>query len=133
MMAQNGIGAAMTPPRFPRSAVTPRKFVLRPYRRIPTWLDFDYMSGDAVGHGVVSNLSCAGMRATGDHSLSPGTRLTLRVDLKEGGPPIEVARATVRWVNHYDFGVAFERLDASAVRRIAALLNHQARTTGLSF
>ncbi|HJT19980.1 MAG TPA: PilZ domain-containing protein [Nitrospira sp.] len=122
----------MTSPRPPRSAATPRKFILRPYRRIPTWLGFDYMSRDAVGHGVVSNLSCSGMRATGNHSLSPGAQLALRVNLQEGRPPIEIARATVRWVDQYDFGVAFERLDTSAVRRITALLNHQARTTGLS-
>ena len=111
----------------PKSRPQPRKFVLRPYRRIPTWLRCDYMSGDAVGKGVVTNLSCVGMRVLGDHSLTPGTSLAVRVLLGEDEAPVEIACATVRWVNRYDFGLQIESRRPAATRRIAALINHQAR------
>jgi len=106
----------------------PRKFVLRPYRRIPTWFMLYYLSGNVVGKGIVTNLSCAGMRVLGDHALSPGTELAVRLTLEEDQPPIEITRATVRWVNEYDCGLQIESINPLAARRIAAVLNQQVRT-----
>lgn len=108
-----------------------RKFVLRPYRRIPTWLPFDYMSGDAVGKGVVTNLSCNGLRVFGDHALTPGTSLAARLVLEEENQPVGIARATVRWVTRYDFGLQIEYMDSVDARRIAVVLNDQA--SGIRF
>lgn len=104
----------------------PRKFVLRPYRRIQTWLHMDYLSGDAVGKGVVTNLSYSGMRVFGDHALTPGTSLAVRVVLREHTPPVEISRATVRWVNQYDLGLQIEDPTPGSATRIAALLNDHA-------
>ena len=43
-------------------ATKPRtRFVLRPYRRIPTWYGSYYMSGSVIGKGVVKNLSRTGL------------------------------------------------------------------------
>jgi len=106
----------------------PRKFILRPYRRIPTWFTFYYLSGNVVGKGIVTNLSCAGMRVSGDHALSPGAELAVRLTLEEDQPPIEITRATVRWVNEYDCGLQIESINPLAARRIAAVLNQQVRT-----
>lgn len=105
-----------------------RKFILRPYRRVPTWFSLYYLSGEVIGKGVVTNLSCAGMRVLGDHALKPGTELALRFSIEEDQPPVEITRATVRWVNEYDCGLQIENMNPLAARRIAAVLNHQVRT-----
>ena len=103
------------------------RFVLRPYRRIPTWLALYYLSGECVGKGVVTNLSQLGMRVQGDHAVEPGLDLALRLTLADNGPLIEIERATVRWVDGYDFGLDLVRLSPLAEKRIALLLSRQIR------
>jgi len=117
---------AVTPkprPSQPRAT----RFVLRPYRRIPTWLVLYYLSGECVGKGVVTNLSQLGMRVQGDHAVEPGLDLALRVTFAEDGPPIEIERATVRWVDGYDFGLDLVRLSPLAEKHIAHVLSQQIR------
>ena len=46
-----------------------RRFVLRPYRRVPTQRVLYYLSGKCVGKGVVTNLSQSGMRVRGEHAI----------------------------------------------------------------
>ena len=101
---------------------TPRtRFVLRPYRRIPTWYSAYYMSGSVIGKGVVKNLSRTGLRVLGDHSLTPGTEVTIRFHLGETDPPLEISCATVRWANQYEFGMRIEQLTPHAAHRLADL------------
>lgn len=107
---------------------TTARFVMRPYRRIPTWYMSYYMSGEYVGKGVVTNLSCAGMRVLGDHTMKPGTELTVRVTLEEDRPPIEIERVTVQWVNEFEFGLKFVFMNPSAAKQITQLLVTQAGT-----
>lgn len=115
--------------RKPRSSKPrPTQFVLRPYRRIPTWLVLYYLSGDCVGKGIVTNLSQSGMRIQGDHAVEPGLNLALRVTFASNDPPIEIDRATVRWVDGYDFGLDFVHLGPVAAKCIASALSHQIRT-----
>jgi hypothetical protein len=104
------------------------RFVLRPYRRIPTWRVLYYLSGECVGKGVVTNLSQLGMRVQGEHAVKPGLELALRLTLADDGPPIEIERATVRWVEGYDFGLDLVRLSPLAAKHIAHLLSQQIRT-----
>jgi len=101
------------------------RFVLRPYRRIPTWLVLYYLSGECVGKGVVTNLSQSGMRVQGDHAVEPGLDLALRLALADNGPTIEIERATVRWVDGYDFGLDLVRLSPLAAKHIAHVLSQQ--------
>jgi len=103
------------------------RFVLRPYRRIPTWLALYYLSGECVGKGVVTNLSQSGMRIQGDHAVEPGLDLALRVTFADDDPPIEVERATVRWVDGYDFGLDFAHLSPLAAKHITDVLSQQIR------
>jgi hypothetical protein len=107
------------------------RFVLRPYRRIPTWLALYYLSGECVGKGVVTNLSQSGMRVQGDHAVELGLDLTLRVTFTDDGPPIEIERATVRWVDRYDFGLDFAHLSPLAVKHITNVLSQQIRASQL--
>jgi hypothetical protein len=103
------------------------RFVLRPYRRIPTWRVLYYLSGECVGKGVVTNLSHLGMRVQGEHAVEPGLDLALRLTLADDGPTIEIERATVRWVEGYDFGLKLVRLNPLASKHIAHLLSQQIR------
>ena len=103
------------------------RFVLRPYRRMPTWLVLYYLSGQCVGKGVVTNLSQSGMRVQGDHGVELGLDLVLRVRFADDDPPIEIERATVRWVDVYDFGLDLVRVSPLAAKYIACLLSGQIR------
>ena len=107
-----------TVPNAPRT-----RFVLRPYRRIPTWYSSYYMSGSVIGKGVVKNLSRTGLRVLGDHSLTPGTEVTIRLQLGETDPPLEISSATVRWADQYEFGLRIEHLTPHAAHRLAGLIN----------
>ena len=106
----------------------PGKFILRTYRRMPTWCTSYYLSGVAIGKGVVTNLSRSGMRMLGDHMLKAGTDLRVQLHLEEDQPPVEITRATVRWVREYEFGLQIDALPAVVAARIAEMLNRQART-----
>ena len=114
-----------------RSKPKSTRFVLRPYRRIPTWLDLYYLSGESVGKGVVTNLSQSGMRVQGEHAVEPGLDLALRLTLADNGPTIEIKRATVRWVDGYDFGLHLVRLSPLAAKHIAEVLSQQIRAPQL--
>lgn len=117
---------AVTPkPRPSKPRAT--RFVLRPYRRIPTWLVLYYLSGECVGKGVVTNLSQTGMRIQGDHAVEPGLDLALRVTFADDGPPIEIERATVRWVDGYDFGLDLVLVSPFAAKHITDALSQQIR------
>ena len=109
--------------------VQSRKFVLRPYRRIQTWYGSFYMNGSLIGRGVVTNLSRTGMRVRGDHSLKPGTDVSLRITVEEHGPPLEVAKASVQWASQYEFGVMIQQLSETAAHRIAGLIKADANAS----
>ena len=110
-------------PSKPRAA----RFVLRPYRRIPTWLKLYYLSGHCVGKGIVTNLSQSGMRVQGDHAVEPGLDLALRVTFADDCPPIEIERATVQWVDGYDFGLDLVLVSPFAAKHITDALSQQIR------
>jgi len=112
-------------PRHSRPRGT--RFVIRPYRRIPTWLVLYYLSGEGVGKGVVTNLSQSGMRVQGDHAVEPGIGLALRVTFADDGPPIEIKRAMVQWVDGCDFGLDFVHVSSLATKYIDCLLSGQIR------
>jgi PilZ domain len=121
-------------------AVTPKppsklkgiRFVLRPYRRVPSKCALYYLSPDYVGKGTVTNLSQSGVRIQGEHAVEPGLSLALRIKLSKDGPTIEVERATVRWVEGYDFGMEFDRLSPLAAAHISHVLSQKIRTSRMS-
>jgi hypothetical protein len=67
------------------------------------------------------------MRIQGDHAVEPGLDLALRVTFADDDPPIEVERATVRWVDGYDFGLYFAHLSPLAAKHITDVLSQQIR------
>jgi hypothetical protein len=116
-------------PNSPSSKPKHARFVCRPYRRIPIWRALYYLSGEYVGKGVVTNLSQLGMRIQGEHAVERGMALALRLTLTDDGPTLNIDRATVRWVDGYDFGLDFIRINPVARKHIAHLLNQQIRAS----
>ena len=117
--------AVVPKPRISKPKGT--RFVLRPYRRIPTWRVLYYLCGECVGKGVVTNLSQSGMRIQGEHTVEPGLDMALRLTLADDGPTIEIERAMVRWVDGYDFGLDFVRISPLAAKHVAHALSQQIR------
>ena len=113
--------------KTPRQTVPRTKFVLRPYRRIPTRYSSYYMSGSVIGKGVVKNLSRTGLRVLGDHSLTPGTEVSVRLSIGETDPPLEISCASVRWADQYEFGLRIEHLTADTAHRLADLITADIR------
>ena len=122
-------------------AVTPKpssptlkgiRFVLRPYRRVPSRYALYYLSPEYVGKGIVTNLSQSGIRIQGEHAVEPGLSLALRLKLSDDGPTVEVERATVRWVDGYDFGMEFDRVSPMAAAHITHVLSQKIRTPRMS-
>jgi hypothetical protein len=67
------------------------------------------------------------MRVQGDHAVEPGVDLGLRLTLEENGTTIEIDRATVQWVDGYDFGLDLVRFSPDAAMHIARLVSQQIR------
>jgi hypothetical protein len=67
------------------------------------------------------------MRVQGDHAVEPGFDLALRIKFADCGTPIEIERATVRWVDGYDFGLDLVLVSPLAAKHIAHLLSGQIR------
>ncbi|HKT34792.1 MAG TPA: PilZ domain-containing protein [Nitrospira sp.] len=99
------------------------RFIIRSYRRISTAYCSYYMNGSVIGKGVVRNLSRTGFRVFGDHSLTAGTELCIRLAIGDADPPLEIPCASVRWVNNYEFGLRIEELTPQAAQRLVALVN----------
>src|SRR5215510_186668 len=103
------------------------QFILRPFRRIPTWCILHYLGGEFIGKGIMTNLSQSGMRVQGDHTVTPGMQIAVRVIFPENGSSVQIERATVRWVNGCDFGLQFVRIAPMASKQIAHVISTSVR------
>ena len=102
-------------------ATKPRtRFVLRPYRRIPTWYG-SYMSGSVIGKGV-KKLEPHGVTSAGRSFAGAGNRSVHSPYDRGRGCSIEIACASVRWANQYEFGLRIEHVTAHAANRLAGLI-----------
>src|SRR5512141_3117998 len=125
-LRESEIIMANTPKSRPSRPKSTR-FVLRPYRRMPTERVLYSLSGQCVGKRIVTNLSQSGMRIQGEHEVQPGLDLALRLTLSDDGPSIDIEQATVRWVDGFDFGLDFVRLSPLAKKHITNALSQQLR------
>ena len=58
----------------------------------------------------------------GDHSLLPGTEVTVRLSIGKIHPPLEISLASVRWTDQHEFGLRIEQVTPNAAHRLAALI-----------
>ena len=71
------------------------------------------LSGSVIGKGVVMNVSCTGLRVLGDHSLTPGTDVSIRVAVGRRSSPGNFPGHGPLG-NEYEFGL---RIDHAHVSR----------------
>ena len=79
-------------------------FLIRPYRRFPVQCSVTYNAGPYQGQGTIWNLSCTGLRLSGDLPMRPGETLSLTVRLPNE-QWIEIPEAVVRWSRGQEFAV----------------------------
>ena len=79
-------------------------FTIRPYRRFPIQCSVTYNAGPFQGQGTLWNLSCTGLRLSGDLLMRPGEPLLLTVTLPNE-QLIEIPEAIVRWSRGQEFAV----------------------------
>ncbi|MGQ0812105.1 MAG: PilZ domain-containing protein [Nitrospiraceae bacterium] len=80
---------------------------------------FLYYFGDSfMGTGAVCEVSLKGWRIEGDHPVTVGMTLALRVFLPDDPKPVEVEQATVQWVKGRHFGLRVIDMKKAAHSRI---------------
>lgn len=79
-------------------------FMIRPYRRFPVLCSVTYSAGPFLGQGTVWNLSCTGLRLSGDLPMRPGETVSLTVTLPNQ-QHILIPEAIVRWSRGQEFAV----------------------------
>jgi PilZ domain len=79
-------------------------FTIRSYRRFPVQCFVTYNPGPFQCQGTVWNLSCTGLRLSGDLPMRPGETLSLTVTLPNK-QRIKVPEAVVRWSRGQEFAV----------------------------
>ena len=102
----------------------PRKeFVFRTFSRFPIKTSMLYMGKDLVGQGVIRELSSVGCRILGNHPVTPGETLSLRISHPTHPDPLFIEQVGVRWVKGFEFGVSFDPLAEGVADRLHRLLN----------
>ncbi len=102
----------------------PTHFKLRTYQRVMLCGTSYYLSEDFLGKGTVWDISSGGWRIQGDHQVSLGMKLTLRMEFSEEKTPLEVEEAVVQWVSGKDFGIQIRRIRHSAAKRLERLIGY---------
>ncbi len=103
----------------------PKHFKLRTYRRVIRYNIGYYLSEDFLGKGIVRDISSGGWRLQGDHQVSTGMKLTLRMELPEHNSPLEIEEASVQWVNGKDFGIQIRKIRHATAKRLEQLIGNQ--------
>ncbi len=83
-------------------------------------------SGEKPIEARAVNLSVGGIFVRADEQLDPGEPVGLKIELGDGGLPIE-ARAEVVWVRDHGMALRFVRLDDTSERRIQRLVAQKSR------
>ncbi len=73
--------------------------------RFPVQCSIEFSGGNVVGEGTVLDISKHGWKVVSAHGASQGTCLALRIALPDGGPPMKVDLAVVRWSSEREFGL----------------------------
>lgn len=78
------------------------------------------------GEGRLRDLSLGGCRVTSRVPVSVGAELECCIFPRDGVNPFVVETATVRWIRHQEFGLAFTKVHPVAHRQIAQLCRRPA-------
>mgnify|MGYP002403509292 FL=1 len=81
-----------------------------------------YLSEDFLGKGTVWDMSSGGWRIQGDHQVTVGMLLTLRMEMPGERMPLEIEQAVVQWVSGKDFGVRIKKIHRAAAIKLERLI-----------
>jgi hypothetical protein len=98
-------------------------FKIRTYHRAAIYADGHYLSEDFLGKAVVKDICLGGWRIQGDHKVSVGQKLALRLDVPGQVLSIDVEKATVQWVRGCDFGIRINKISTSNATLLAHLVS----------
>lgn len=102
--------------------VIPRPTYQRAHHRFMLSSSLLYKGDQAVGEGVIINLSITGCAIHAQHAMLPGKDLTLRLVLPDHALSLPVEQARVRWGCGRFVGVEFMTLPDEAQDRLRNFL-----------
>jgi hypothetical protein len=80
---------------------------IRKARRVQLRCIVRFSSGEIEGEGTITNISTSGCRAESDINMAEGLDVQIIIFLSDQSPPMNVERASVRWVSGDAFGLSF--------------------------
>jgi PilZ domain. len=90
-----------------------------------------YLGKHVSGTGSAHDVSLAGWRVIGDHHVTIGDTLSLRIFLPTVSDPVQIDSATVQWVKGREFGLHMGTLPLSIQNAIKAFMHTIAEPTHL--
>lgn len=100
----------------------PKHFRLRTYQRVMCCNIGYYLSENFLGKGIIRDISSGGWRLQGDHQVSIGMILTLRMELPDQLLPLEIEEASVQWVRGKDFAIQIRKIRRATAKRLERLI-----------
>ncbi len=95
------------------------RFYLRSHNRFQVECPVYFLGGAFLGKGTAIDLSPDGWRVEGDHQVTRGMYLSVRIFLPDQDPPVRVERATVRWCRDQEFGLKILKIDPREQQRLS--------------
>lgn len=98
-------------------------FIIRSYTRIKTRCIMYYLGKHVSGTGSAHDVSLVGWRVVGDHHVTKGDTLSLRIFLHTVSVPVQIDSVTVQWVRGREFGLRMGNLSSSIENVIKAFMH----------
>lgn len=103
--------------------------------RVPIGYRISYSGEEGArivtGEGILKDLSKTGCKILGANTSSMGSRLTLRLYLEDGQPPMCLTDVTVSWIDRVSFSVRFPKLSAEERKRLQEVIWKHVRLSSL--
>ncbi len=96
----------------------------RQHPRFQTQLSIAFSGHNVAGSGQVTDLALGGCAVESSIAVPTGIPLALRVLLPEGGDPLEVDMAVVRWVEVGKCGLEFLIMPGESQQRLRLFLGN---------
>ena len=98
---------------------------MRRHSRFPVNWRVMYGTTEFVAEGTVLDLTTRGWRIAGTMPVLPGMPLRLQVCVPERPEPLHVLRATVLWVNNYEFAIEADEMARRDETWVTEFLRHK--------
>ena len=97
---------------------------IRKARRVELRCTLRFYSGEIEGNATITNISASGCRAESDINMAEGLDVQVILQLPNQVPPMNIERASVRWVSGNAFGLSFILFFPSERARLYTFLEH---------